>query len=103
MNKEKTNRAKLDKVQSWLYESAKQSDKRVIEALNQVALSKNASCAQIALAWLLHKPGVVAPIVGLTSAVQLTENVGCLDIFLTEEDMQILEQHYAPHATPEYQ
>ncbi len=103
LNQDNTNRAQLDQVQSWLYESAKYSDQKIIEVLRHVARSKNKSCAQIALAWLLQKPGIVSPIIGVTSVDQLTENVGCLDVRLTEQELQLLEQHYVPHETPEYQ
>ena len=103
LNQGNTNRVQLDKVQGWLYESAKQSDQQTVEALRQIAFSKNVSCAQVALAWLLQKPGVVSPIVGATSVTQLIENARCLEVHLTEQEIQFLEQHYVPHETPEYQ
>ncbi len=101
-NKSETKRAELDEVKSWLYESSKQSDEKVIIALKEVAVSKNCSAAQVALSWLLNKPGIVAPIIGATSVEQLCDNIKCLDVNLSKEDMKALEQYYAPHATPEY-
>lgn len=101
INRGDTNRSKLDKVQSWLYESAKQSDDKVISTLQDIALSKNFSCAQVALSWLLNKPGITAPIIGVTSVEQLCDNVKCLEVNLSQVDIEALERYYTPHTTPE--
>ena len=52
--------------------------------------------AQIALAWILAKPGVTAPIVGTTSLDNLKDLLGALDVKLTEEDIKFLEEEYKP-------
>jgi 1-deoxyxylulose-5-phosphate synthase len=53
--------------------------------------------ARVALAWLLHKPGVVAPIVGASKAKHLEDAVAALKIKLSPEEIKTLEECYAPH------
>ena len=53
--------------------------------------------AQIALAWLLHRPGVTSPIIGASKTPHLEQAVAALDIALTDEDMAFLEEPYQPH------
>ena len=53
--------------------------------------------AQIALAWLLHQPGVTAPIVGATKMEQLDQAIAALDITLSDEECRNLEELYEPH------
>ena len=53
--------------------------------------------AQIALAWLLHKPGVTAPIVGATTVEHLDDALAALDVTLSETDLHRLEERYRPH------
>ena len=57
----------------------------------------DATPAQIALAWLLHKPGVTAPIIGASKMYQLEEAVRAADIRLSAEDIAALEEPYRPH------
>ena len=59
--------------------------------------------AQIALAWLLHQPGVTAPVIGATKMYQLEEAVEALDISLTPEESGYLEEPYVPRAVLEYE
>ncbi|MBD2784458.1 aldo/keto reductase [Xenorhabdus sp. DI] len=96
-----TVRTKSDKVLSWLYESAKQSDEKIISVLNEIASRKECKPAHIALAWLLSKPSIVSPIVGATSVEQLIDNTHCMDIILSKEEVAALEEFYIPHATTE--
>jgi aryl-alcohol dehydrogenase-like predicted oxidoreductase len=58
--------------------------------------------AQIALAWLLHKPGVTAPVVGATKVEHLHDAVAALDVTLTETDLHRLEERYRPHVVREF-
>ena len=53
--------------------------------------------AQIALAWMLHKPGVTAPIVGASKMEQLDQAIAALDIKLIAEEIRELEEPYQPH------
>ncbi|KAJ8655902.1 hypothetical protein O0I10_008342 [Lichtheimia ornata] len=74
----------------------RESDQKILDRLVEVAEKKKASPAQIALAWLLSKPFVTAPIVGITKAEYLDDAVGALKINLTEDECQYLEEPYAP-------
>jgi aryl-alcohol dehydrogenase-like predicted oxidoreductase len=53
--------------------------------------------AQIALAWLLHKPGITAPIVGATKPEHLKDAVAAVTVKLSAEEIATLEKDYAPH------
>ncbi len=53
--------------------------------------------AQVALAWLLHKPGVTAPIVGATKLAQLDDAVAAVEVALSDDEIKQLEQPYKPH------
>jgi aryl-alcohol dehydrogenase-like predicted oxidoreductase len=73
------------------------ADFDVVDAVKQVAAERGASPAQIALAWLLHKPGVASPIFGATRIEHLEEAVGALEIRLSPEEIAGLEAPYRPH------
>lgn len=72
----------------------------VVDKLMEIAESKNASVAQIALAWLLHKPGVTSVIIGVRKEEQLIDNLGAADINLTDDEMKQLDEVSA--LKPEY-
>jgi 1-deoxyxylulose-5-phosphate synthase len=91
-----TTRADTDTYAVDLYDSP--SDLLVIEAVRKVATELGVSPSEIALAWLLHKPGVSAPIVGATKIEHLESAVRSLDVRLTEEQLRALEEPYRPHA-----
>ncbi|RPD55349.1 Aldo/keto reductase [Lentinus tigrinus ALCF2SS1-7] len=65
--------------------------------IDEVAKKKGVSMAQIALAWMLTKPQVTAPIIGTTSMANLEDILGCLDVTLTEEEVKYLEEPYKPN------
>jgi len=73
-------------------------DEAVIEANRKVAAARGVSPAETALAWLLAKPGVTAPIVGATKLEHLETAVKALDLTLSAEEMASLEAPYQPHA-----
>jgi 1-deoxyxylulose-5-phosphate synthase len=73
-------------------------DWAVVDATMQVAKARGTSPAEVALAWLLQKPGVTAPIVGATKLEHLEAAVRAVDIELTASEVQALEAHYRPHA-----
>ena len=75
-----------------------ESDFAVVDALSRVAAARGASNATIAYAWLMSRPGVTAPIVGASKAVQLDDAIKALDVTLTAEEAQALEAPYRPHA-----
>ncbi len=90
-----TTRAKNDDFASRLYD---ESDFDVIDAVTELAAERDLPPAQIALAWLLHKPGVAAPIVGATKVGHLGDALAALDVTLTDAELHRLETRYRPHA-----
>jgi len=74
-----------------------QGDFEVLEAVERVAEARGARPAQVALAWLLHKPGVTAPIVGASKMYQLEEAAAAAELTLAEEEMAAIEAPYRPH------
>jgi aryl-alcohol dehydrogenase-like predicted oxidoreductase len=96
-NGESTRRLETDAFGKSLYSRTEEADHRVIDRLGEVAEQRGVSRAQMALAWLLAKPGVTSPIVGATKPHHLQDAVAALDIKLTAEEMGALEEPYAPH------
>lgn len=70
--------------------------REVNERVEELAAEKDASMAQIALAWLLHKDEVDAPIIGTSSIEHLEEAVAALDISLSDSEIEHLEEPYEP-------
>ncbi len=73
------------------------ADFDVADRLTQVAAERGAPPAQVALAWLLSRPGVTAPIVGATRLGHITDALAASQLTLTEEEGRRLEQPYVPH------
>ena len=92
-----TKRADTDQFGKTLYSKMEDTDRKVIEAVGTLAEARGVPRAQIALAWLLSKPGVTSPIVGATKPHHLEDAVAALDIPLTPEEITTLEQPYLPH------
>ncbi len=90
-----TVRARTDEYAQKMY--YRPSDRAVAANLSDVARKRGVSMAQVALAWLLHRPGVTAPIVGATRMEHLEEAVKALEITLDEEERKALEDPYEPH------
>lgn len=93
-----TVRARTDPFTKTLYDRTQEADERVVERVAKVAGERGARPASVALAWLLHKPGMTAPIVGTSKPHHLDDAVAALDIKLTAEEMAALEEPYVPHA-----
>ncbi len=72
-------------------------DFSVLDRTIELAGKRGVSSAQIALAWMLHKPGITAPIIGCTKIKHLEEAAATIDIALTEEEIASLEAPYRPH------
>jgi aryl-alcohol dehydrogenase (NADP+) len=94
-DKADTERARTDDIAHRLYYA--ESDFRIVDQVTAMARERGVSSAQIALAWVLHKPGVTAPIVGASKMEQLDQAVGALDISLSAADLRRLEDPYEPH------
>jgi len=69
----------------------------VVDRVVQLAEQHGVSPAQIALAWLLHKPSITAPIIGASKMSHLEEAVAAVEISLSDEDNSYLEELYRPH------
>jgi aryl-alcohol dehydrogenase-like predicted oxidoreductase len=93
---EGTTRADTDQYAVELYDTP--SDNDVIEATRKVASGIGVPPAHIALAWLLSKPAVAAPIIGATKIEHLETAVAALDVKLTDQQIKELEAPYRPHA-----
>jgi aryl-alcohol dehydrogenase-like predicted oxidoreductase len=92
---EATRRAESDDFARKLYDQP--SDQEVIDAVRRVAGERGVSPAQIALAWLLSKPAVAAPIIGATKLHHLDEALAALDVQLNDAEIKQLEAPYRPH------
>jgi len=93
-----TARAQSDEFGRVLYGKTQEADRGVIERVGKIAEAWGAPRAQIALAWLLHKPGVTSPIVGATKPNHLEDAVAALKVKLTPQEIASLEEPYIPHA-----
>ncbi|MEP6507187.1 MAG: aldo/keto reductase [Gemmatimonadales bacterium] len=93
---EGTTRASNDAFADTLYDSP--GDEEVIAAVRKVAEEAETKPAEVALAWLLSRPGVVAPIIGATKIEHLETAVKSLELKLTEEQIDTVEGPYRPHA-----
>lgn len=90
-----TPRAEHDDYAARLYDHS--SDWGVVEAVRSVAKQRGSTMAQVALAWLLSKPSVIAPIVGATKLAHLQSAIQAVEIQLTAEEIATLEAPYQPH------
>lgn len=90
-----TKRAETDQYARDLY--YRPADFDVVDRVVEVAGEQDVTPAQIALAWLLNKPGITAPIIGASKMAQLEEAVAAVEINLSEEEMRRLEVPYQPH------
>ena len=92
---EQTTRAGSDPFLESLYKP--ELDRLVIERLTEVAGVRGVAPAQLALAWLLHKPGVTAPIVGATQLGHIEDALAAEEISLSDDEIEQLEAGYVPH------
>jgi len=92
-----TTRARTDEFTRSLYARTQEADERVVDRVAKLAERHGVAPARIALAWLLHKPAVTAPIVGASKPHHLEDAVAALDVKLSVEDIAALEEPYVPH------
>ena len=92
-----TARTETDAYGKTLYNATQEADRQVVQAVQGVAQRLGVPMARVALAWVLRKPGVSAPIIGATKLEQLDEAAAALSLKLTDEDVAELEVPYMPH------
>lgn len=95
---QQTERTKTDISGQSFFQATEIEDGRVISVVEQIAKERGVPMAQVALAWVLGKKGVSAPIVGASKPAQLDDAIAALDLVLSEEEIARLEQPYVPHA-----
>jgi aryl-alcohol dehydrogenase-like predicted oxidoreductase len=94
---ESTLRSDTDQIQKMKYEASAEMDRQVVERVAEIAKKYEVSRVHIALAWLLQKEPVTAPIIGATKISHLEESVGALSVKLTPDEVTYLEEPYVPH------
>ncbi len=92
-----TKRSETDRFGKTLYSSMAEADQRVLAGVDKLAKTRGLPHAQIALAWLLQKEAVTAPIVGATKMEHLETAVGALGVQLSGEEVTALEAPYVAH------
>ena len=95
---ETSERQKTDEFGKKLYVQAEEADRKIVEQVAAVAKARNVPQAQVAMAWLLQKPGITSPIIGASKPTHLTDAVAALSLKLTAEEIASLEAPYVPHA-----
>ena len=98
-NAESTRRQEGDNFGKKLYAQTVDIDRPVIERVTELAKRRGMPQSQIALAWVLHKPAITAPIIGATKPHHLDDAIAALSIKLSNDEIQFLEELYQPHAT----
>ena len=93
---ETTKRSETDAFAKSLYAKTAEADKRVVDRLGELATARGVARAQVALAWLLTKPAITAPIVGATKLHHLEDAVAAVSLKLTADEVASLEEPYVP-------
>ena len=92
-----TQRLETDRFGKTLYAGTEEADRKVIQASEQLAKEKSLPMATVALAWLLGRPGVAAPILGASKPGQLEDALKAVEVKLTADEVKRLEEAYVPH------
>jgi 1-deoxyxylulose-5-phosphate synthase len=91
-------RTKTDEAFGRLFAKTEDADRKVVDRVAQVAAARGIPRAQVALAWLLAKPVITAPIVGATKLQHLDDALASIDVKLSDDEIALLEEPYVPHA-----
>ncbi len=94
---EATERSATDRFGQTMYAKTEEADRGVAERLERVAERRGLPMATVAMAWLLARPGITAPIVGASKPQHLADAVRALDVQLSPADVSELEEAYVPH------
>ena len=90
-------RAMTDEYGKTLYQGHAEADHAVVDRLGEIAQAKGAPRAQIALAWMLQKSAITAPIIGASKMHHLDDAVVALGLKLSPNEIAALEEPYMPH------
>ena len=93
-----TARSETDEFGRTLYAASAAADRKAVEQVAAIAKERGVPRAQVALAWLLQKPGITAPIVGVTKSQHMEDAVAAVSLKLTPAEVKRLESEYVPHA-----
>lgn len=93
-----TNRSRHDPMLRLAYAASEQQDRLVVEAVQRIAADRDIPHARVALAWVLSKEAVTAPIIGATKPEHLADAIAALDVTLSDAELAALEAAYVPHA-----
>jgi 1-deoxyxylulose-5-phosphate synthase len=91
-------RSETDEFGRTLYANTEEADRQIVERVSQIATKRGVPRAQVALAWVLQKKPVTAPIVGATKLHHLNDAVAALSLKLTTDEIHLLEERYVPHS-----
>jgi 1-deoxyxylulose-5-phosphate synthase len=94
---ETTKRCQTDAFGNRMYSQTEDADRKVVDSLGKLAAERGIPRAQLALAWLLSKPAITAPIVGASKPHHLEDAVTALSVPLTTQEVALLETNYVPH------
>ena len=95
---ETTGRSQTDEFGKTLYAHTVEADRKVVETVATIAQERDVPRAQVALAWVLAKPEVSAPIIGASKTAHLDDAIAALELGLTDREIARLEEPYVPHA-----
>jgi aryl-alcohol dehydrogenase-like predicted oxidoreductase len=95
---ETTGRGETDNVTARLYQQSEASDRKIVDAVAEVAEARGVPRAQVALAWVAQQQVVTAPIVGATKVHHLVDAVAAVELELTDAELSKLEDQYVPHS-----
>jgi aryl-alcohol dehydrogenase-like predicted oxidoreductase len=96
---ESSYRLKTDQFGKTLFGKTAEADRKIVDKVGEIAQARGLPRAQIALAWVLSKSTITAPIIGATKTRHLDDAVAALTVKLTPEEVASLESLYVPHAT----
>ena len=91
-------RTETDEASVRLFAKTEDADRKVVDRVAEIAKARGVSRAQVALAWLLAKPVITAPIVGATKLQHLDDALASVRVKLSEDEIALLEEPYVPHA-----
>ena len=92
-----TKRSQTDEFGSILYGKTEDADKAIVDTVTKISKERATSHATLSLAWLLSKPVVTSPIVGVTKLNHLDDAIAAVNLKLTEDEVKKLEANYVPH------